>query len=39
MSKERLLSVLSISESEKVKKTLDNAKIKKIRKDFNKLEK
>ena len=39
MSKERLLSVLSKSESEKVKKTLDNAKIKKIRKDFNKLEK
>ena len=36
MSKERLLSVLSKSESPKSKKNLDNAKIKKIRKDFNK---
>ena len=37
MSKERLLSVLDESESAKSKKNLDNAKIKKIRKDFNKL--
>ena len=37
MPKERLLSVLSESESAKSKKNLDNAKIKKIRKDFNKL--
>ena len=37
MSKERLLSVLSESKSGKSKKNLDNAKIKKIRKDFNKL--
>ena len=34
ISKERLLSVLSESESEK---SLDNAKIKKIKEDFNKL--
>ena len=34
MSKERLLSVLSESE---LAKSLDNAKIKKIMKDFNKL--
>ena len=37
MSKERLLSVLDESESAKSKKNLDNAKVKKIRKDFNKL--
>ena len=37
MSKERLLSVRDESESAKSKKNLDNAKIKKIRKDFNKL--
>ena len=37
MPKERLLRVLSESESAKSKKNLDNAKIKKIRKDFNKL--
>ena len=37
MPKERLLSVLSESESAKSKKNLDNAKIKKIRKDFNEL--
>ena len=37
MSKERLLSVLSESESAKSKKNFDNAKINKIRKDFNKL--
>ena len=37
MSKERLLSVLDESGSGKSKKNLDNAKIKKIRKDFNKL--
>ena len=36
MSKERLLSALSKSESAKSKKNLDNTKIKKIRKDFNK---
>ena len=36
MSKKRLLSVFSKSESTKSKKDLDNAKIKKIRKDFNK---
>ena len=34
MSKERLLSVLSESESAK---SLDNAKIKKIKEDFNEL--
>ena len=37
MPKERLLSVFDESESAKRKKNLDNAKIKKIRKDFNKL--
>ena len=37
MPKERLLSVLSESESAKSKKNFDNAKIKMIRKDFNKL--
>ena len=37
LSKERLLSVLDESESVKSKKNLDNAKIKKIRKDFHKL--
>ena len=37
ISKERLLSVLDESESAKSKKNLDNAKVKKIRKDFNKL--
>ena len=37
MSKERLLSVLSELEPTKSKKTLDNAKIKKIREDFNEL--
>ena len=37
MSKERLLSVLDESGSAKSKKNLDNAKIKKIRKDLNKL--
>ena len=37
MSHERLLSILSESQSTKSKKNLDNAKIKKIKKDFNKL--
>ena len=37
MPKERLLSVLSESESTKTKKNPDNAEIKKIREDFNKL--
>ena len=37
MSKERLLSVLSELEPTKSKKNLDNAKIKKIREDFNEL--
>ena len=37
MPKEKLLSVLSESESAKSKENLDNAKIKKIRKDFNEL--
>ena len=37
MSKERLLSVLCESKSAKSRKNLNNAKIKKIRKDFNKL--
>ena len=37
MSKERLLSTLNESESAKSEKNLDNAKIKKIREEFNKL--
>ena len=37
MSKEKLLSALNESQSAKSKKNLDNAKIKKIREDFNKL--
>ena len=37
MSKERLLSVLSESQSAKNKKNLDNVKTKKIREDFNKM--
>ena len=37
MPKEKLLSVLSESESTKNKKNFDNVKMKKIRKDFNKL--
>ena len=37
MSKERLLSVLSESESAKNKMNLYNVKIKKIREDFNKM--
>ena len=37
MSKEKLLSVLSESESAKSEKNLDNAKIKNIRKYFNEL--
>ena len=37
MSKERLLSVLCESKSAESRKNLNNAKIKKIRKDFNKL--
>ena len=37
MSKERLLSVLSESESAKNKKNLENVKIKKNREDFNKM--
>ena len=35
MSKERLLSALNESESAKSEKNLDNAKIKKIREEFN----
>ena len=37
MSKERLLSALSESESVKSGENLDNAKIKQIREEFNKL--
>ena len=37
ISKEKLLSVLSESESVESKKSLDNAKIKKIIEEFNKL--
>ena len=37
MSKEKLLSALNESQSAESKKNLDNAKIKKIREDFNKL--
>ena len=37
MSKERLLSVLSESESVESKNSFDDEKLKKIRKDFNKL--
>ena len=37
MSKERLLSILSEPESAKIKKNRNNAKIKKIREDFNEL--
>ena len=37
MSHERLLNILSESESTKSKKNLSNAKIKNIKKDFNKL--
>ena len=37
MSKERLWSIFCKSESAKSKKNLNNAKIKKIREDFNKL--
>ena len=37
MLKERFLSIFSQSESARSKKNLDNAKIKKIREDFNKL--
>ena len=37
ISKERLLSALSESESVESKKSLDNAKIKKIIEEFNKL--
>ena len=37
MSKEKLLSVLSESESAKSEKNLDNAKIKNIREYFNEL--
>ena len=37
MSKERLLSALSKPESVEREKNLDNAKIKKIREEFNKL--
>ena len=37
MSKERLLSALSELESVESEKNLDNAKIKKVREEFNKL--
>ena len=37
MSKERLLSVLSESESVESKNSFDDERLKKIRKDFNKL--
>ena len=37
MSKERLLSALCKSESAETKTNLDNARIRKIRKDFNEL--
>ena len=37
MSKERLLSVLLVSESAGSKNNFDNARIEKIRKDFNEL--
>ena len=37
LSHERLLNILSESESTKSKKNLNNAKIKNIKKDFNKL--
>ena len=37
MSKEKLLSALNESQSAESKKNLDNAKIKKIREEFNKL--
>ena len=37
VSKERLLGALSEPESVKIEKNLDNAKMKKIREEFNKL--